>query len=352
MIERVTKKSKNPFRGVLKVNKWKYTWLKDELDSTLEDLDSWQRIFDPTWFLILKIAGGQLDQQLSANYGSRDKRSHGVLQTATKLRTALREESGSNKANIFLPSNGLSLARDVDIPLSTVKMVQRLGSQKWLLFETFHQLHHSDPGAFLKDARDIARKLSYCDALEFRLFNCQGVVRNFDGANNHPTSCTFVYRMPEGLHQPRSLRNLLCQGNTEHTLSERFQIAKDLVRAVSSVHNFGFVHKNIRPEIIIMLNDGSLALGTPFLAGFEAFRNAEGRTIRFGDTLWYRNIYRHPNRQGPSPSEDYIMQHDIYSLGVCLLELGLFRSLVQYDTSGTPGAPSTTLGVSILSVLS
>ena len=30
---------------------------------------------------------------------------------------------------------------------------------------------------------------------------------------------------------------------------------------------------------------------------------------------WSKNLYRHPNRQGAAPSEDYCMQHDIYGLG-------------------------------------
>jgi len=41
------------------------------------------------------------------------------------------------------------------------------------------------------------------------------------------------------------------------------------------------------------------------------------------------------------------MQHDIYSLGVCLLELGLWQSFVKYDTAGTSPCPSSALGLSI-----
>jgi hypothetical protein len=47
---------------------------------------------------------------------------------------------------------------------------------------------------------------------------------------------------------------------------------------------------------------------------------------------WDRNVYRHPLRQGDRPAEAYRMQHDIYSLGVCLLEIGLWESFVEYTT--------------------
>ena len=46
---------------------------------------------------------------------------------------------------------------------------------------------------------------------------------------------------------------------------------------------------------------------------------------------------RHPSRQGIQPEEWYTMQHDIYSLGVCLLEVGLWSSFVQW-TSENEGA--------------
>ena len=49
-----------------------------------------------------------------------------------------------------------------------------------------------------------------------------------------------------------------------------------------------------------------------------------------GDALWHENIYRHPTRQGVAPEDMYTMLHDVYSLGVCLLEVGLWSSFVQY----------------------
>jgi hypothetical protein len=49
-----------------------------------------------------------------------------------------------------------------------------------------------------------------------------------------------------------------------------------------------------------------------------------------GDALWHENLYRHPTRQGVAPEDMYTMLHDVYSLGVCLLEIGLWSSFVQY----------------------
>ena len=71
-----------------------------------------------------------------------------------------------------------------------------------------------------------------------------------------------------------------------------------------------------------------------------------------GDDLdpdWYRNLYRHPARQGESPDEAYRMQHDIYSLGVCLLEIDLWESFVDYPSDiPVPGEAFRDLAVMMM----
>lgn len=114
-----------------------------------------------------------------------------------------------------------------------------------------------------------------------------------------------------------------------HSVDHRLHIAKCLVRSVMAVHTARMVHKNIRPETILVFprkdEDASA-----YLVGFERFRAAAGATTLAGDSTWQSNLYRHPERQGQWPESEYIMQHDIYSLGVCLLEIGLWRSFVQF----------------------
>jgi serine/threonine protein kinase len=146
------------------------------------------------------------------------------------------------------------------------------------------------------------------------------------------TGFTLVHRVPKDYSSPRSLRAyLLDQSAIPHSLSDRLQLAKDLVKAVGYVHTFGFVHKNIRPETIIVFQSSSSSIGSVSLVGFEDFRSEDGKTYRSGDEQGEKNLYRHPTRQGSTPQEDYVMQHDIYSLGVCLLEIGLWDSLLRYE---------------------
>jgi hypothetical protein len=114
------------------------------------------------------------------------------------------------------------------------------------------------------------------------------------------------------------------------------------------------VHKNILPDTILLFetlaNDAAptpsnsnrrnpkafpVSLGTAFLVGFERVRKDEADTIPIENTDWSENIYRHPSRQGPNHAEDkFNMLHDVYSLGVCLLEIAMWRSFIDVDATG------------------
>jgi hypothetical protein len=94
------------------------------------------------------------------------------------------------------------------------------------------------------------------------------------------------------------------------------------------VHTLGFVHKNIRPDTIVVFKEGSIPIGPSFVIGFERFRPGATATFLTGDCSWEKNLYRHPKGQGVYPEDRYVMQHDIYSLGVCLVEIGLWNSFV------------------------
>ncbi|KAK3370370.1 hypothetical protein B0H63DRAFT_528091 [Podospora didyma] len=162
---------------------------------------------------------------------------------------------------------------------------------------------------------------------------------------------TLVFRAPTGLVQPRTLRELLTTTALPDSLTDRLNIAQALAKSVSYVHTFGFVHKNLRPEAFICFSDprtGTFTIGgqSVYLVGFESFRKEEGRTHRTGDDAAEGNLYRYPSRRGYGPREDYIMQHDIYSLGACLLEVGLWHSFIEYSDRDQAPILADHLGIS------
>ena len=157
------------------------------------------------------------------------------------------------------------------------------------------------------------------------VLSCDGVIKIYD-SSGRLVGFDFVFNVPDHLQNPRSLREILLTPQRMAPLNERFTLASLLSRSVFFIHASHFVHKSIRPENIIVFQDASCQLGTPFLVGFNRFRMDTTISHRFEDDNWERNVYRHPQRQGIAPDEDFSMQHDIYSLGVVLLEIGLNTS--------------------------
>lgn len=341
-IERVQKKKKDKDTGNgdggSGMKRWKYVLVKGCLDKAIQDFEAWQKLFDPSWFLIMRVGSSRIDQELDKD----DKTEVGSVSTAKGLRDSLKEVP-QIKTSVFLPEDGLASAIRHNIPFSTAQMMQRSSTKRFILDSVA-----CDPEANLsiltKDVRELATKLSRAEPLTFGLLNCRGVVKVADSAKKKVTSFTFVFRIPESLENPKSLRSILVSADITHSLSNRFKVAQQLAISVSYIHTYGFVHKNIRPETILIFQNQRSVLGASFLLGFEKFRLADGKTMRFGDCVWERDLYRHPRRQGLKPEEDYTMQHDIYSLGVCLLEIGLWESFVKF-CDGSNASPSPVLAI-------
>jgi hypothetical protein len=341
-IERVQKKKDKSSDAEDKggVRKIKYVLVKSSLDKAIQEFGAWQNLFNPTWFLIMKIASPLIDQELAE-----DTTEVGSMTTARGLRDSLKKKP-QIETKVFLPENGLVTANRIGIPYSTAELIQRTPTSKFSILDSVAGDPEVNISILTKDVRDLARKLSRADALTFGLLECRGVVKVVEPTKNKIESFDFVFNIPEGMQNPKSLRKILLSADGSLSLSARFKVAQQLATSVSFIHTYGFVHKSIRPETILVFESQKSPLAASFLLGFEKFRMAEGRTMRFGDCVWYKDFYRHPRRQGLKPEEDYTMQHDIYSLGVCLLEIGLWDTFVVYqDEKTSDPAPSPLLGV-------
>ena len=175
--------------------------------------------------------------------------------------------------------------------------------------------------------RELGTKLKSTNPSTFGLLTCLGAVHH-----EKENEFDLIFRMPDKMSDPETLRATITAGSSSHSLSDRFRLATQLALAVYSIHAFDMVHKSIRPENIVLFHDQESALGSAFLLGFERVRREEDNTKLTEDADWEKNLYRHPQRQGTKIRDRYIMQHDIYSLGVCMLEIGLWGSFVQYGS--------------------
>ncbi|KAK0616479.1 hypothetical protein B0T14DRAFT_568079 [Immersiella caudata] len=332
--------------------KLKFALQKDNLDKAIEDLEVWQRTADQSWFLLMKIADPQVDAALDAPEDDSEFTATTAVSipSTVTIRAGLEELSLAGSAGgggMSLKAEELSKMSLTPVPHSdSIFLAERCYSNGDVAAYVLNQIRCEPASKYQiikKDTRDLARKLQHDEPNTFGLLSCKGFVTERDTSGPVPNVVfTLVFRTPTDLAHPRTLRELLTATALPESLTDRLDIAQAIAKSVSYVHTFGFVHKNVRPEAFMCFSHpGGTAAATArqavFLVGFENFRREEGRTHRTGDDAVERNLYRHPSRQGSSPREDYIMQHDIYSLGVCLLEVGLWRSFVEYpDTGGSP----------------
>ncbi|KAK5788441.1 hypothetical protein VI817_009399 [Penicillium citrinum] len=153
----------------------------------------------------------------------------------------------------------------------------------------------------------------------------------------------------DGLHII-SLQHML-HNSIKLPLHKRFDVAKSLARSLLYLHTAEWLHKGIRSSNVIFSSIRSLTksenptqrsdrkflaeIGLPYLVGFEYSRvnSHDEKTEHITDDS-ENNLYRHPDVQGqPSTGPDsylgdsprFSKNHDIYSLGVVLLELGLYQ---------------------------
>jgi serine/threonine protein kinase len=199
------------------------------------------------------------------------------------------------------------------------------------------------------------------------------------GYFHQPTrSCFgFIYQLPKAIYldpngsSPRTLLDMI--GSTResprdptktellpplHPLENRFEFARKIACAVMYTHVMGYVHKSIRTSNIIVLDKDSSQLssaarfpkhlGEPFLCGFETARHDKAISDQHGDAHWRFNIYRHPRRQGIHPQDRYTMNHDVYSLGVVLLELGLWKPLLLTGLSKFQGTTADDIAAGVI----
>ncbi|KAL6814419.1 hypothetical protein J3E69DRAFT_347205 [Trichoderma sp. SZMC 28015] len=134
-----------------------------------------------------------------------------------------------------------------------------------------------------------------------------------------------------------------------YSLNHCFKISYKIAEAVFFLHTAGFLHKNItcssvvvvrsrhtRQKKIVSRDDNDEV----YLMGFDLIRGEEAATYKQGtftghkvystlQSMWDNDVFQHPDRLQGANSPRYIQSYDIYSLGVVLLEIGIWRPLKQ-----------------------
>ncbi|KAG5819949.1 hypothetical protein H9Q74_009171 [Fusarium xylarioides] len=287
--------------------------LRENLESTVTDLESWQKRFEPSWFQIIKTGPINTENVLKSATLTNPRDRGEPAREGLKFREAF-----NNSETVKLAEKVLENLEMQVIPYCEAELAVKQKENKHFIIDTV-----SRDAVALRDARELASRLRDSNPSTFGTLKCKGVIQ----LTREP-SLKFVFGVPDGYSRVRSCRELLLSGPT-NSLTTRLKIARQLVTAVYYVHLYEFVHKNIRPETILTLespNEEHVQM-LVCLVGFQLFRYADSPT-NTSKTEERSLVYQHPTRIG-GKTVKFVMQHDIYGLGVCLLEIGLWRSLVE-----------------------
>jgi hypothetical protein len=143
------------------------------------------------------------------------------------------------------------------------------------------------------------------------------------------TRSLILYRSPQVLFETQETPTLhaLILARAKLTLGGRFRTARALAATLLTIHTSGWVHKNVCSRSVLMLPSSVNDLESlPYLVGWDIARPLEAQTSLHELFELEPNLYRHQQRFG-KPTHKFSNEHDIYSLGVVLLEIGLWTTM-------------------------
>lgn len=176
-----------------------------------------------------------------------------------------------------------------------------------------------------QNVRALADILKTRGPLDFHSLRC---TRWFHEEEN--TRLGLVFEYPGGYDSFKSLRELIQMPSSSQrpTLAQRFSIVKKIGEALLKWHiSANWVHQGIASHNIYFFksrNSTRYDYSCPYLCGFEFARLSDGISLSIPVEDFEQNVYRHPSRQG-SPSKYHTKQHDLYSYGILLFEVGIWN---------------------------
>lgn len=186
----------------------------------------------------------------------------------------------------------------------------------------------------------LARLLHQQKDAVFRTLTCKGW--SLDSRLNR---VAFLFDIPPNMEGiPCSLLQLYDLKAIRPSLGERLDLAKHLANSISGLQLVDWVHESFRSENIVFFprclqpgealsSEERLVISQPWVMGFEFSRPELDFSSGRQDINPARNVYRHPERQN-QPQKPFQKIHDIYGLGVVLLEIGLWRSVLSLERAG------------------
>jgi serine/threonine protein kinase len=210
--------------------------------------------------------------------------------------------------------------------LSKVELLGKGHSTPKLLLA--EEASHRDPQKISSRLREIANLLSVsAKAGSFNVLRCCGYYHK-----PYEIRSGLLYELPSvekvDLERIVTLREMLRNRTDTWCLGDRFILARGLANAVFELHSVSWLHRNITTSNIIFFHRGEGATVDAesfYFVGFAQSRSNRALTDSDGHAsrAFDEDYYQHPDYL--SKDQGYDEKHDYYSLGIVLLEIGLWQ---------------------------
>ncbi|KAK3902441.1 prion-inhibition and propagation-domain-containing protein [Staphylotrichum tortipilum] len=279
--------------------------------------------------------------------------------------TSLRQ---STTSNLEIDTAGLvGLDAEDDSTTESRGWYTYRGGGVWVEWKTYiGQGLDSLPPSYVEDRVRKLAALLHNDQKpsEFRVPDCLGYVHQPELER-----FGYVFRWPDittpttPSHPPTSLHTLLHTLPCMPPLGTRIAIMRTIATSIWYLHATNWLHKGLRSDNVLFhlppSTPSPMAQTTPYLSGFEYARpsSASERTEKPLARHLPHELYRHPRVQFDLPRESTIIfsnpsgqqqgkrrgfrkRHDLYALGVVLLEVALWEPV--YKLLGLEGEGEVT----------
>lgn len=161
------------------------------------------------------------------------------------------------------------------------------------------------------------------------------------GAFHRPEERRFgiVYQFPSQECFPVRLQRLLRNkkkrtDSSPPDLEVKVQLAKALVSAVKHFHMSGWLHKNFTSFNVLFFHNSpdrwsNVDYGSPYIVGFRQSRQDQPNAYTEGIANDTEEEYQHPSYRNRQRNAPFKKSFDLYSLGLVLLEIGIWAALCE-----------------------
>ncbi|KAI1214656.1 uncharacterized protein F4807DRAFT_4957 [Annulohypoxylon truncatum] len=151
--------------------------------------------------------------------------------------------------------------------------------------------------------------------------------------NDEKTNCMdFIFKYPHPELKLLSLHQLYTNGRPEPTLNIRLKLCYQIAAAVLQAYVLGLTHKHIQPQnLLVSTREDNICVEQASLILTGWLNPCSSECQQKSESAFSELIHQYPNYRcrGDTPNVDYNIGYDIYSMGVCMLELLTWELLVR-----------------------